>query len=405
MPSAPTDGANPGADASALRSWLGEPGRAGLLRFAGAPLAEQITWLMPLAFFAAVAVLIRSSASSERIATWIWAGWLVTYWGVLSFAKGIFHNYYSVVMGPAIAALVGIGLPALWRAVRSSTPQRLLLPVALLVTGVWQAHVLGNHGQLSGKFIPFVIGGTALAAVALLAGRALAKWSPQISWEELGLELGLFAVLLAPATWSVTTVLWPGSGMFPAANADIITRAATKQQMKLLRNDLPAESVTKLVDFLSQRQSGVDYLLATLRSDEVAPIIVHSGAPVIAFGGFRGADQIFSKDAFIELVRSGRLRYVLVGATEPDAATHDSAPPATNAADSVLGQNREIVEWVRERGSLVEPSLWKLEGSHVTKDGWIPGFGPLGRAAQLFDLQSAITIPNNQTEGSSRRES
>ena len=46
----------------------------------------------------------------------IWRGWLLVTGGVLSFASGIIHTYYTIELAPAIAALVAIGAVTLWRA-------------------------------------------------------------------------------------------------------------------------------------------------------------------------------------------------------------------------------------------------------------------------------------------------
>ena len=64
----------------------------------------------------------------------LWGGWLATYGVVFSMAQGIFHPYYLIMLAPAAAALVGIGVAALWAAYRQGGWQAWLLPLALLVT-------------------------------------------------------------------------------------------------------------------------------------------------------------------------------------------------------------------------------------------------------------------------------
>jgi 4-amino-4-deoxy-L-arabinose transferase-like glycosyltransferase len=440
-------GASAAASASAAsapvrRSFLGQPGEPGLLRFAGGPLAEQISWLLPLAAFGAWAGMlafgrrhnakitldaahdvdaaqsevsiptsdgsaapvgrsgqpgapcIREAASfaAPRALTLTYAGWLLTYWLVFSFARGIFHEYYPVVMAPALAALVGIGLVSLWRLSQAEGWRRTLLPAALLTTGAWQTWLLYQHGALRQEFIPFVAGGTCLGVAALLGSRTLTKNSPGVAWRELGVELAAAALLFAPAVWSYTTMMWPGSGMFPSANAALLTRAATRQQMMVLRKEVPAERVHRLLEFLHAHADGERYLVATANSYDAAPIIIHSGERAIAFGGFRGDDPIFTLDEFRELVQTGRLRFVLLG--EPLASK--AAPGSDSLAGTGQGAsppdddtgNRAIVKWVRERGERVPPELWQIDTSQATNTLGQLGLGPLGRNSRLYDLRS-----------------
>ena len=109
----------------------GEPGP---LRLADRNLAGQIAWFLPLAL---VALLVgwrpaptRFPLPPVRQNLFLWAGWLVCYWGVFSFMRGAMHPYYLVLMVPAFAALSGIGIRALW--VEYQSGNRSLLPLSLL---------------------------------------------------------------------------------------------------------------------------------------------------------------------------------------------------------------------------------------------------------------------------------
>ena len=103
-------------------------GTPGFLRFTRPQLAEQISWLFPLAFFGAWAGFLqyglRISGGPQQAALVTWVGWLATHVVVFSFARGIFHEYYSIIIGPAIAAIVGIGVPALWQQFQTHTWRR-----------------------------------------------------------------------------------------------------------------------------------------------------------------------------------------------------------------------------------------------------------------------------------------
>jgi hypothetical protein len=84
------------------------PGRL----FAGV-IGGQITWLVPVAIIAiAVGLFVRWKAprtDPQRASVIVWGSWLLVTGAVFSAMQGIFHEYYTVALAPAIGALVGIG--------------------------------------------------------------------------------------------------------------------------------------------------------------------------------------------------------------------------------------------------------------------------------------------------------
>ncbi|MQY18352.1 glycosyltransferase family 39 protein [Nocardia macrotermitis] len=95
-------------------------GEPGITRLFGPELAGQITWLAPAALVLGVAGIVlrgkRSRTDDVRGALLLWGGWLVVSGLVFSFMNGTFHQYYTMTMAPAVAALVGGGAVLLWRA-------------------------------------------------------------------------------------------------------------------------------------------------------------------------------------------------------------------------------------------------------------------------------------------------
>ncbi len=120
------------ADAARVRRHA----RAGPIR--RRQLAGQIAWLFPLALVGVLAVArFRWLTPIEPIgvAVFLWSGWLLTHFVVFSWARGIFHEYDTTVMAPAVAELAGIGIAVLWRPWFQGVSQRgFLLPAALVLT-------------------------------------------------------------------------------------------------------------------------------------------------------------------------------------------------------------------------------------------------------------------------------
>ncbi|MFE2726767.1 glycosyltransferase family 39 protein [Kitasatospora sp. NPDC059327] len=179
-------------------------GETGITRLFDGDIGGQIAWLMPAALILLVlglwATRRYARTDTARAAFLVWGGWLVCTALTFSFMSGIFHQYYTVALAPAVAALVGMGVDGLWR-VRHRLPYAAVLGATLAVTAVW-AHVLLGR---SATFLPWLrwtvlVGGIAAGAALLLAGRLAARLATTV-----GL-VGLAAALGGPAAYAVDTV-------------------------------------------------------------------------------------------------------------------------------------------------------------------------------------------------------
>ncbi|WP_404869749.1 glycosyltransferase family 39 protein [Kitasatospora griseola] len=183
-------------------------GSTGPTRLFDGDIGGQIAWLMPAALILLVfglwATRRHARTDSARIAFLVWGGWLLCTGLTFSFMSGIFHQYYTVALAPAIAALVGMGTDGLWRA-RHRLPYAAVLAVTLAVTAWWSHQLLGR----SAEFVPWlrwaVLIGGLLAAVALLAaGRIAGPIGGRIA-ATAGLT-ALAAGLAGPAAYALDTV-------------------------------------------------------------------------------------------------------------------------------------------------------------------------------------------------------
>src|ERR1700741_481213 len=120
---------------------------AGLTRMFSTVTGGQISWLLPAALiFLAVGIMLCGTVSrtdQRRAQYLVWGGWLVGTGAVLSFMSGMFHDYYTVALSPAIAALVGIGVTQLWARRRTAWVGLMLAGTAGL-TAVWSWILLGR---------------------------------------------------------------------------------------------------------------------------------------------------------------------------------------------------------------------------------------------------------------------
>ncbi|MFF0414358.1 glycosyltransferase family 39 protein [Kitasatospora sp. NPDC004745] len=209
------------APAGAMRGGRGW-GETGITRLFDGDIGGQIAWLLPAALILLVAGLWATRrygrTDTARAAFLVWGGALLSTALVFSFMSGIFHQYYTVALAPAVAALVGMGVDGLWRA-RHRLPWALVLAGTLAVTAVWAFVLLGR----SGDFLPWLrwavlVGGLA-AAVALVAGQFAGRVDGRRGARIASVSglVGLAAALGGPAAYAVDTVGTPHTGSIVTA--------------------------------------------------------------------------------------------------------------------------------------------------------------------------------------------
>ncbi|MFE6053331.1 glycosyltransferase family 39 protein [Kitasatospora sp. NPDC056446] len=204
------------------RGW----GSTGITRMFGTDIGGQIAWLLPAALILLLVGLWATRryarTDSARAAFLVWGGWLVSTALIFSFMSGIFHQYYTVALAPAVAALVGMGVDGLWRA-RHRLPWALVLAGTLAVTAVWAFVLLGR----SSEFLPWlrwaVLVGGLVAAAALVGGQVAGRTSGRTGARIASVAglVGLAAALGGPAAYAVDTVNKTHGGSIVTAGPDV----------------------------------------------------------------------------------------------------------------------------------------------------------------------------------------
>ncbi|MGW1739866.1 glycosyltransferase family 39 protein [Nocardia sp. NPDC001965] len=191
-------------------------GQTGITRMFDHMQGGQIAWLIPAALVALVAgLLLRGRAprtDRSRAQLLLWGGWLLGTGLVFSFMAGIFHQYYTVALAPAIAALVGIGAVLFWRN-RSRWWVRVAAAAAVGLTTATAWMLLTR----SADFVPWlrwaILAGGIVATLALLVplpGRAAAAAA---------LLAGVVGVA-GPVAYTVDTLNTGHAGAIPTAGPD-----------------------------------------------------------------------------------------------------------------------------------------------------------------------------------------
>lgn len=306
---------------------------AGPFRLATPRFAAQFGWLLPVALIGLFFVRRRDGVHPTLA---LWGVWLVTYGVVFSAAGGIFHIYYLSALAPPVAALAGIGAVRLWRR------GPMALAIGLGLCAAWQLRLTGDSLGWTAAWLGFPI-------VALAAGLAAAwrgKRPPAV--------IGGLALLALPFAWALSAIFSPGNLVLPSASLPRWLGLNDGRGPILSRHYASLSDDPRLQQFLLANKGSARFLVAAPTTGLVAPLIVRTGEPAMAFGGFSGNEPILTVEAFADKVKRGEIRYVLLAAR---------ARPT------------DFTRWVRANGKPVDESEWRS----VSAEG--------RRPIQLYDLR------------------
>jgi len=358
---------------------------AGLVRLFAGEVGTEIAWLLPTAIAIAVGLfwVRRAAPRTDRIRAQaiVWAGWLLVTGLVFSLMEGIFHEYYTVALAPAIGALVGLGVAVAWHERHRAS---VIVGSAIVVAGsaAWMAYLL--QATAPGWFPllpPLLLGAGVLAAIGLIATHV----NRDRSAAAVAFVAGILVMLLTPALASVATAAEPHTGSIPTAAPTATTGRGgpggpggfgqggagrfgqgAPGGGRFGRNPpfggggfggggfggfgggpgggnlgglLDARQAgSALVAALRDDASSYRWTAATTGSNNAAGLALSSETSVMAIGGFNGSDPAPTLAQFQSYVRQGLIHYYVGGA---DAEGFRGTIGGSQAA-------AQIATWVRE---------------------------------------------------------
>ncbi|MDT5063914.1 MAG: hypothetical protein QOK02_69 [Mycobacterium sp.] len=286
----------------------------------------QIAWLLPAATVFLVVLLAwrwrEPRGDAARASVLAWGLWLISGAGVLSFMEGIFHAYYTVILGPPVAALVGIGVVVCWeRRVQVWAQATLAAAGAATVTVGYAVLQHNPHYQPWLRWVLFA----AIVVLLVWLMRVDAAWTRRrgvhvIVWAALAV-LGL----AGPLAYAVTTVSLRASGALPAAGPPSVSAAAHSATAALKRAESGAPPIvegacslltagTPSADVVARLEVDADrftWMAATVGSTCAGSYQLATGKPVMPLGGFNGTDPSPTRKRFEQLVAAHAIHYFI----------------------------------------------------------------------------------------------
>jgi hypothetical protein len=305
----------------------------------------------------------------------MWGVWLLTVGLVFSKMSVIPHTAYLAALAAPLAALSAAGIVMFWRAYRAGGGRGWMLPFAVAVQLAWTLFLWKDYdGFLPWARDAIVVVGV-IAIVALVAARLSRRAQARLT--TVGLAAAVAAVLAAPGAWaaSVLDTTYGGTSLNasagpagamggggggagfrrPGGNGPVATPVEAGVPVAAggreggfgrygdgrngggsggfggagrggaglgggfgggiagtaaIALSAPEQ---RIYDYVSAHRDGAGYLMAVGSWDTAAPYIVATGQEVMPMGGFSGTVPEPTLARVQDLVRTGQLRFFLVG--------------------------------------------------------------------------------------------
>lgn len=346
----------------------GHWGSTGILRMFESVSGGMVSWLIPAALLLTIAALIvrgrRPRTDLPRAALLVFSGSLVVTALVFSFMAGIYHDYYTVALAPAIGGTVAVGFAILWGA-RERLVARIGMAATVVATTVW-AWFLLLEAPTAYANLRWWVGAAGLLATA---GLLIVHRLPKLAVGSV-IALTLIAGLTGPTAYSINTAMTahqgsivtagpvsggmggPGGGRGGAPGGTAPggtapggtapggtapggtapggtapggttqggttgTGTGTQTQtdgrggMGGLINGSNVDAAT--ANELSADASSYTWMAAAIGSQNAASYQLATGYPVMAIGGFNGSDPSPTLAQFQELVAQGKIHWFIAG--------------------------------------------------------------------------------------------
>lgn len=277
-------------------------GNKGVLRLFNDALGTQIGWMVvpALAGLLGALLALRRRVFREPVVMAATA-WCVVGAAAYSITAGIVHPYYTASLAPGFALLIGVGVGIVRHYIAARR--------TIVLTGIALAASGGTSWMIARRvaWAP----ATVLSVATALLGLAVVLIAATPVRVRIGRAMMLCtaAVVVVPAAWTMGSLRAGLSANLPYALPT--THAGFGRPGG--NGNFSSGVDYGLIVFLEANRGAAKWLVAMPSAMTAGQLIIETGEPVMALGGFSGSDQILTTDSFDALVRKGDLRYVYLG--------------------------------------------------------------------------------------------
>lgn len=361
------------------------PGTPGVTRLFQKGLGEQVSWFLVLAVssfclilfqkrkkkanlekneqvqnmeeleFGNIKQLNRLSALSKlQQQAILWMLWLLPASIYFSFSTGLFHTYYLAMLAAPIAALAALGFGFVFFADGTRKWVVMVGLGAVVCNSFFQTLYQSYYSDWEGWLIVMIPLITITGSLGYLVSLKLKK---QQMLQRVAVVTILIGIVIGPFTWSLIPMLYGEDATLAQATPKTTITTTSLNQI--------SENTKQIAAYLVANQGEATYLVAAQSSHDVSDIIIETGKPAMALGGFSGNDNAMTLDAFKALVKEGKVKYYL-GSSE------------------VRGKEDEISAWVKANGTVVNSQEYGV--AETTNETEKSGPGQRGQMKTLYQL-------------------
>ncbi|GKU85211.1 glycosyltransferase family 39 protein [Niallia sp. NCCP-28] len=356
-------------DDASQKSGMFNTGDAGPLRLFQSELSGQISWLLPFVLFALIGLVVTflktRRYTMQHHFSLFWLAWLMPMMVFFSIAL-FYHHYYLSMMGPAIAALTGIGFNTIYNFYKEEKGwESWLLPVGILATSLFEALIVYQNSSsvsIIWMWVGIVLG--VVLFMLLVAARSSETIKRTIA------IASILSLLVLPIYWTAITITKTGNESIPTAGPTSgmgggrggmqggpegntrmgapgniqgspggnMPSAADKTNDSNASSDAnnnqgnasqlqggtpPRDNGkmgggemggvdTELMQYLEENYNGEKFFLAVQRAQSAYSIMLNTDYAVMAMGGFGGSDPAPTVEELEKMAENGEIKYFLI---------------------------------------------------------------------------------------------
>ncbi len=361
----------------------GEIGYPGLLRFFNQQMAGQISWLLLITFSGIIVYIIgikKTVLKDQKLETGsvlFWSFWVFLMMACFSEAS-FFHRYYLALLAPGMAALSGIGICKLNDEYLKKERLWWMLPVSITLNAGLQFIFLSRYPGWFFAMVPAILGLCIISSGILIFIRLSGKLQNKI-FVNIIVTISCVGLFIAPLIWSLTPILFGDQIAIPFAGPEL------KDGKEYYFNYFLDNRIDdkKVVEFLINNNKGERYLAGVPNSFIASQIIIDTGMPVMAMGGYMGADNILSIDDLKKMLDQGQVRFFLIYKI-PSNMKNIQKITITDQFSNI----EKLSGWISKNGKPVDENSWMDKESNSYGSNSISESGNHIRVElQLYDLR------------------